>query len=160
VQNEVWARCRDFRKTLDQACSRILAKRQADLAPAKETDGAGNRALVASIVAIRLSARLPPEMRPDAKRSGKAQRGLEKRDGPAIGAGIDMANASTKPRLREGKRGGKTSGAGAGSEYVGLRIGSESDIVPPLLAYLYRRRKFGELAPRFFTGRFFARRRS
>jgi hypothetical protein len=44
-------------------------------------------------------------MRPYAKRLIKAQRGLEKRDGPAIGAGIDMTNADNrKSRLRERNR--------------------------------------------------------
>ena len=64
-------------------------------------------------------------MRPYAKRLVKAQRGLEKRDGPPVRAGIDMANADNgKSRLREGKRGRKTGGASAGNENVGMRIGS------------------------------------
>src|SRR5262249_47305911 len=68
---------------------------------------------------------LAAKPRPYAERLIKAQRGLEKRDGPPVGSGIDMANAENgESRMREGKRGGKTGGAGAGNENVGMCFGS------------------------------------
>src|SRR6202023_423541 len=128
VQNEVWGPGREPGKSLDQdIILDILAEGgEADLARGK---GNGRHRKPGSGVIDHgdpcQRRGLAAKMRPYAKRLIKAQRGLEKRDGPPIGAGIDMANADNrKSCLRESDRGGKACGAGAGNENVGLRFGS------------------------------------
>ena len=128
VQNEVWGSGRDFGKALDQhIVLDILAKRgKADLARGKG-HGRHRKPRSGGVDHRDFGKRrgLAAKMRPYAKRLIKAQRGLEKRDGPPIGAAIDMANADNgKSRLRESNRRRKTGGAGARNENVGMRIGS------------------------------------
>ena len=128
VQNEVWGPGRDFGKALDEhIVLDILAESgKADLARG-EGNGGHRKPRSGGVDHGDFGERrgLAAKMRPYAKRLIKAQRGLEKRDGPPVGACIDMANADNgKSRLRESNRGGKAGGAGAGNENVGLRFGS------------------------------------
>ena len=86
---------------------------------------------------------LAAKARPNAKRLVKAQRGFKKRDGPPIGARIDMPGADNgKSRLRERERGGETGGASARNKNIGLCFGCCERHLPPLRTHFRAARSF------------------